>query len=418
MRYEVSRVSARRSVMAVALGLTVTLAGCGGGGESDGADGVDTANKTITFGGWRVATGPLSASDANTRGSIAHINKINEAGGINGWKIKWEAPDVGADPSRALQVAREQVASGDIFAFYNGMGSSQNAAALPYIKTTDVPYFNPSTSDPTPEICKFEADIIPYPPAISSAGSLLAKYAYDNLKARKFYTVYSRDANGEPGQKGVKAYVPSLDGASIIGESSFASTDTDFSGIGRDIAEAKPDAVLMFGAVPAAMVKSKKESIARGSDAQWLGMNTFASPATVALDPAAMDGSYFYLPQTPFFKTDDPAVKDWTETVKKHFPDEDSLGGLSQSGYAPVSLLADAIKRMTDGGKTPTREAFIEAFQSMGQTGRIGLIAGVNYTDRKYEGINTYWIAQWKDGEWSQVAEPTKVPDFDFCAAN
>jgi len=419
MRQRRGRIRAQSS-LAVLTALVVALAACGddgasGGGSGETAPGVDVANKTLTFGGWRVASGPVSASDANTRAALAHISKINDAGGINGWKIKWEPPDAGADPSRALQIAREQVTANNLFAFFDGMGSAQNAAALPYIKTTDVPYFNPATSDPVPEICTFTPHIIPFPPAIASAGSLLAKYAYDQLNARKFFVLYSRDANGQPGQRGVKAFIPSMSGASIVGEGSFAATDTDFSGVGRDIAAAAPDAVIVFGAVPAAMVKSKKEAIARGSTANWLAMNTFASPATVALDPAAMDGSYFYLPQTPFFDTDDEAVNEWLTTVKKYVPDEKSLGGVSQSGFAPVYVLAEAIKRMTDGGKTPTRDGFVEAFQSMGQTGKIGLIAGVNYTPSKYEGINTYWIAQWKNNEWTQVAEPTKVPDFDYC---
>jgi branched-chain amino acid transport system substrate-binding protein len=420
MRFRISGRPARRS-LAVLAALTLALSACSSGdngSDTPGATdpGVDVANKTITFGGWRVASGPVSASDANTRAALAHLSKINDAGGINGWKIKWDPPDAGADPSRALQIAREQVTADNIFAFFDGMGSAQNAAALPYLKSTPIPYFNPATSNPTPEVCTFQANIIPFPPAIASAGSLLAKYAYDTLKARKFFVVYSRDANGQPGADGIKAFVPTMNGASIVGEGSFAATDTDFSGVGRDVATAAPDAVIVFGAVPAAMVKSKKEAMARGSNANWLAMNTFASPATVALDPAAMDGSYFYLPQTPFFQTDDADVKDWMDTVKKYFPDEQSLGGTSQSGYAPVYLLAEAIKRMTDGGKVPSRDGFIKSFQSFGQTGKIGLIAGVNYNDKKYEGINTYWIAQWKNNTWSQVAAPTKVPDYDYCS--
>ena len=410
----------RGATVAAIAAASLVLSSCGSDGDNESSGeadpGVDVENKTITLGGWRVASGPLSGSDANTRAAMAHINKINDAGGINGWTIKWDPPDAGADPSRALAIAQEQVQANNIFAFFDAMGSAQNAAALPYIKSSGVPYFNPATSNPMPEVCEFTPQIIPFPPAIASAGSLLVKYAYDELDARKFFIVYSRDANGEPGQKGVKAYTPTLDGASIVGEAGWAATDTDFSGVGRAVADADPDAVIVFGAVPAAFVRSKGEAQARGSDAAWLGMNTFASPEVVALDKAAMDGSYFYLPQMPFFLDDDPVIQDWLTTVKKYFPDEQSLGGVSQSGYAPVYILEDAIKRMTDGGKTPTREGFIEAFQSMGQTGMIGNIAGVSYTDEQYQGINTYWVAQWKDDEWSVVQDPTRVPDFDYCS--
>lgn len=414
----------RVAVAGVAV-LALALSACGDSGDDDsgasgasGGDvpGVDVEAKTITLGGWRVSSGPITASDANTRASIAHINKINDEGGINGWKINWDPPDSGADPSRALQITREQVESGDYFALYNGMGSLQNSAVLPYVKSTDMPYFAPATSNPMPEVCEFTPTVIPFPPAIASAGSLLAQYAYDNLDARKFFVVYSKDANGEPGLAGVSAFVPSMDGAEVIGKAPYAATDTDFTGIGRAIADADPDAVIVFGAVPAAMVKSKAEAIARGSDATWLATNVYANPFTVDLDPATMSGSYFYLPQIPFFLEDDPVVKEWSDTVLKYFPDEESLGGLSQSGYAPVYLLEEAIKRMTADGKEPTREGFIEAVQSFGQTGQIGNIAGVNYTEDRYEGINTYWLAKYEDGEWSEVGEPTKIPDFDFCS--
>ena len=109
-----------RMVLATSLVLGVAIATASVASASSSRaqtdPGVDTGSKTVTVGGWQIATGPNASFVATTNAVKALFSYWNARGGVNGWKINYIAPETGGDPARSLQEIRNQIEGNQVFA--------------------------------------------------------------------------------------------------------------------------------------------------------------------------------------------------------------------------------------------------------------------------------------------------------------
>lgn len=94
-------------------------------------------------------TGPTQAVPLEFRlGARTYFNQLNEAGGVNGRKVKLISMDDGFDAKVALENAREMLATyPEMLAFFSFTGTAITSAMLPLIEEKKIVYFAPLTGD-------------------------------------------------------------------------------------------------------------------------------------------------------------------------------------------------------------------------------------------------------------------------------
>ena len=182
-----------------AAALLVTTAGCADSGSSQSED--DTY---LLF----VDTGLTGATQTASQVALAAIEGaakvINDAGGINGRQLVVESVDSQGDPTRAVTLLQEKLASGDkpdlVFA---GLSSAETLAMLPVLTRNRIPSFgnssSPAINDPQayPYHFGFAQD------AAAQLNSLKAELNRRGIK--KLAVLRSQDAYGDGVANGVKA---------------------------------------------------------------------------------------------------------------------------------------------------------------------------------------------------------------------
>jgi branched-chain amino acid transport system substrate-binding protein len=111
----------RRRILAGAVPLVAAcaaLTACGStGGSGAGSTGGAAGSKTITIGVVSDLTGVASSGFiTDVKGIQAYMNRINAAGGVNGYKIKYVVGDTTSTPTGALTAVQELVQQHNVFA--------------------------------------------------------------------------------------------------------------------------------------------------------------------------------------------------------------------------------------------------------------------------------------------------------------
>lgn len=142
MRRRVSQCAA-----AVAAACTA-LAACGSsGGSSSGSASHAAGSKTITIGLISDQTGAASSSFVtDVKGVSAYLDRINAAGGVDGYKIKYVVGDTTSTPTGALAAAQKLVQQDNVFAIVED--SSVFYGAEPWLLQQDIPVVGDAVDGP------------------------------------------------------------------------------------------------------------------------------------------------------------------------------------------------------------------------------------------------------------------------------
>jgi branched-chain amino acid transport system substrate-binding protein len=127
------------------------LAACGSSGGSSSSSGKSTgtgsASKTITIGFVTDLTGVASSGFLTSKlGIDAYLNRINAAGGVNGYKIKYVLADTTSTPTGALTAVQKLVQQDNVFAIVEN--SSDFFGAEPYALQQGIPVVGSAIDGP------------------------------------------------------------------------------------------------------------------------------------------------------------------------------------------------------------------------------------------------------------------------------
>jgi branched-chain amino acid transport system substrate-binding protein len=102
--------------------------------------------KTITIGSSGALTGPLAAYGADLKAGVdAAMAQINAKGGIYGRALQLQMVDDAYVPSRTVDNVKKMLNDGSVFALMSCIGTPNNAAILPMVEETGLPYVAPLT---------------------------------------------------------------------------------------------------------------------------------------------------------------------------------------------------------------------------------------------------------------------------------
>lgn len=102
--------------------------------------------KTLTIGCSAALSGSLSGYGSAIKvGAEAAIAQINAKGGVQGRQLALQMADDGYVPQRTETNVKKMIGDGSVFALMSCLGTANNAAILPMIEASSMPYLAPLT---------------------------------------------------------------------------------------------------------------------------------------------------------------------------------------------------------------------------------------------------------------------------------
>ena len=353
-----------RTLMTLGLTASVLLAAAceRRGGEVAGDTG------PIRIGYYGDMTGRTSSFGQSTKNGVdLAADEINKAGGINGRQVQIVSEDDQGEPNKAATVVSKLINQDKVVALLGEVASSNTLAAAPKAQEAKIPMITPSSTNPAVtavgdyifRVCFID----PF------QGEVMAKFAAQNLKAKKAAILYDFNSDYSRGlQQFFKKAFTGL-GGEIVTEQSYTQGDRDFSGQLTQIRSASPDVIYVpgyYGEV--GVIANQARQL--GIKAPLMGGDGWDSPELWKLGGEALNGHYI----SNHYSVDDPspAIQRFVNDYKARYAGTapDALAAL---GYDAMKVLADAIRRAGTTESQKLRDAIAQTNNFAGVTGAITL---------------------------------------------
>jgi branched-chain amino acid transport system substrate-binding protein len=349
----------RISVLAGAL-MFVASAAC----ERKSTTTAETTTGDILVGLYGSLTGDgASFGQSSREGVELAVEEINKAGGLlGGRKIKLLVEDDQSKPEEASNAVTKLITQDKVVGVIGEVASRRSLAAGPVCQKYQTPMISPaSTNERVTEIGDYIFRVCFIDPF---QGEVLAKFAYNDLKARKIAVLKDIQQDYSVGLTDAIVKTFTSLGGQVLAPVSYSSGDADFKAILTQVRSQKPDVVFATGYYPEAaiIVRQAREL---GMKMPFLGGDGWVGDA-LKNGREALANCYIsnhYSGDNP-----DPVVQNFVKSYIAKFNHEpDSIAAL---GYDAAKVLADAITRSNSTEGPKIREALAKA-DVPGVTGRL-----------------------------------------------
>lgn len=336
------------------------------------ADNTSANSNEILVGEFGSLTGSEATFGQMTNKGIAlAIEEVNNAGGVHGKQIRVVTLDNQGKSEESVSAVTKLVTQSKVVAVLGEVASSRSLAAAPIAQQYKVPMITPSSTNPkVTEVGNYIFRVCFIDPF---QGTVMAKFAHENLKAKKVAILTDVKSDYSVGlAKFFKETYTKL-GGQIVSEQSYSSGDIDFKGQLTNIKSANVDAIFIPGYyTEVGLIARQARQV--GITATLLGGDGWDSSKLSEIGGEAVNGGYFSNHYTSESK--EPVVRDFVQKFKAKYgvtPD-----GLAAMGYDAAKVLADAMKRAPEVTPDAIRAAIAETKDFQGVTGKISINAERN----------------------------------------
>lgn len=307
-------------------------------------------------------TGPVAQyGDMQMIGSKMAIEKINEAGGVNGNMLEGVVYDDACDPKQAVAVANKIVNDGIKFVVGHLCSSSTQPATDIY---EDEGILMVTAASTSPDITERGFQMVFRTIGLDShQGPVAGNYIADKVKPSNIAIIHDKQQYGEGIASAVKATVESK-GSNVVMYEGITAGDKDFSSLIAKMQKANVDFVYYGGYHPE-LGLILRQAAEKGLKAQFMGPEGVGNKDISAIAGEASEGMLVTLP--PSFDAD-PANKALVESFKAK--DQDPSGPFVLTAYSAVQVMADAMKK-TGGTDTNAMQAAMRGMTFNTPTGEI-----------------------------------------------
>jgi branched-chain amino acid transport system substrate-binding protein len=391
-------------IAALAAALALTIAGCGSSGESGDSGGSASpgaaSGEPVKVGAILSLTGTYAGLGEGEKNVIdMEVQRINDAGGINGRPLEVIVEDDATDEAKAAAAAAKLIEQDEVVAIIGATGSGQTMAMRGDVQRAGVP-----------QVSMAGATAITNP-----VDSLVFATPWSNTIVVPFTLQYMKDQGitkvglisdsggfGKDGQAIITAEAPNY-GIEIVDDETFNPGDTDMSAQLTKIKNSGAEAILMWtaGAEAATIVKNAKDL---GIDLPIYGSHGIARREFIEGAGDAAEG--VILPAGKILMPE--AYGEGTEafTVATDFIDRytaaygEAPSTFAGYAYDALNIVVEAA-RSVQGDLTP--ESLRNAIEQT--TGWVGTGGTFNFTAEDHNGltVDDLTMYQIKDGDWSQA---------------
>lgn len=381
-----TRISKSVGCWAAAATIAVALAACGSSDDSSDTGGT---GKTIDIALVSDFTGPLAPA-TGVDGALAYFKKVNDDGGVDGYKVNVKQYDAGSAPATALQAFRKAVA--DKPAAILEAASGEETSSLSVVAHSGIPVVDDG----------FSPGWIGQPTLFSPVGDVSTHQSDAWLRVLQKQAGATRVAVlSTPLLKGAIDVVASTGPAAgvdiVLKDASLPQTMSSARNLelAHQIKSTGADGVLIFGTAPLNQLQADLKQV--GADATLL--NPGFEP--VGDLGSSVDGLIFAEDwATPYVK-DNKGIADYLATMKQYGYDPYGGKGFPPFRYAQAKMLVE--EGLKPAGAPFDNDAVVKALGSIKGWTADGILSGVSFPEFQHEGISCLSVMQVVDGEWTSV---------------
>lgn len=334
-------------------------------------------------------SGAVSSYGQNEeKGANLAVKEINAAGGIDGKQIEVITKDNKSETAEAATVATS-LASEGVNVVVGPATSGAAAASLPALTSAGVPMITPSGTQ-TNLVVNDKGEVQEYFFRATFTdgyqGQVMAKYATENLSAKKVVLYY--DNSSDYGKGVAEAFKKAYTGE-IVSEITFASGDKDFQAALTKLKDAEFDAIIMPGYYneTGTIVKQAR---GLGINQPILGSDGFDSPQFTELATPAAATNVYYL--SGYVTTASDRAKAFSEAYKKEYNEEPNM--FAALAYDSVYMAAKAAEGAADSKALKDNLAALKDFEG---------VTGTMSVDAEHNVVKSVYVVGLTNGEQSSV---------------
>ncbi|UUV07565.1 ABC transporter substrate-binding protein [Ruegeria sp. YS9] len=333
-----------------------------------------------------------------TKGANVVFDRVNEAGGIHGRKIRYVVEDNGYQMPRAMQGYNKLLNRDKVFAMLQSLGTPMNMAGFKLLDPKGIPNVAPLTAArqmlQEPMRNKFTSFSTYYDQA-----RVGVKYLAGEFGSKTVCTMYLPTDFGEEILEGSKAGAEEA-GIGFGSETTHKPDETDFVGSLSKLKEEGCDIVTMALGVRQAITvvgTAKKMGL---TDMKFLGTSASFLTVVAQVPGGVTDGFYAAASwQDLWARADQPAPAAFIEEYKAA-TGEDPVG-FAMLGYSAAEMM---VKALEAAGPDLTHDSFIEAMESLDyQDDLVG--NHISYGPDDHQGADTVFVNVVENGAWKLVYE-------------
>jgi ABC-type branched-subunit amino acid transport system substrate-binding protein len=314
-------------------------------------------------------------------GAKAYFDMVNDAGGVDGRKLKLISYDDSYDPAKT-EACFNRLMEQKVFALGFFVGTPTAVKYIPMAESNKIPLVGLFTGAQTL-----------YVPLRHWIVNVRASYfdetreqidgMWGALGYKKIGVIYPEDAFGAAVLEGVKAALKTH-GAEPIAVASYQRQTAQVGGAIDTVRAAKPDAVVVVG--PANTVAPiLKQSHAKGWKPLFLTVSFVGTDDLIAEAGADSDGVVITQVVPPYYLTENKTVALYRRTLTKYYPSAQP-NFVSLEGFVDAMVLVEGLKK---AGKELTREGLIRGIESIHEHDLgLGPQLKLSYSAKEHKGLD------------------------------
>jgi branched-chain amino acid transport system substrate-binding protein len=353
----------------------------------------------VVVGSIQDLSGPLAGFSKPARnGMQMRVDELNEAGGVNGRKIKLIVEDSGYDPKKGILAAQKLVGQDKIFAMIGTIGTPVAVATMPILFEKNVAHLFPLTGARQM-----------YEPLHKLKFSFAAPY-YDQIRlgtkwiarergAKSFCIIHQDDDFGLEVKQGAEAGLKEI-GLKFTEVTTYKRGATDFSAQVAKMKAANCDTVVM-GTIIRETLGTIGTARKMGWNPKFIGTSASYTDLIHKLGKQAVEG-FYSMHQVGVPYSDDPSknIRDWAARYKAKFKEDPGL--FSAYGYVIADLFFQVVNKT---GPNLTMESFVKTLES--STFPRDMFGSPVYTfsPTQHLGNQKSRVSQIQGGKWVPVTD-------------
>ena len=335
-------------------------------------------------------TGPLaSIGDQMKRGAEAAAAAINEAGGVNGRKIKIVVEDDACDPKQAVDVANKII--GQQIKFVDGHAcSGASIPASEIYAENNVLMMSPASSNPVLTE-KGHPTILRLYGRDDAQGAFIAPWIAEKFKGKKIAILHDKSAYG----KGVATVVKNKLNAAGVNEVMFEGInpgEKDYTAIVTKLKNAGVDVIYFGGYHPEAGL-IVRQAADQGYKPQLIAPDSLETSEFWQISGPAGEGVMFTFPTDP---RRSPAAAKALERFRAQGYNPE---GFTLFSYAVIDAIADGIKMAGSDDPKAVAKALESGKPVDTVMGPVEFDSKGDIKDPRYD------INVWKEGKYAPISQ-------------
>jgi branched-chain amino acid transport system substrate-binding protein len=305
----------------------------------------------IKIGNTNPYSGPASSYAAIAKTIDAYFKSVNEAGGVNGRKIKFISLDDGYSPPKTVEMVRQLVEQDKIFALFQSLGTPCNTAIHKYMNQKKVPQLYVATGASKWGDPKNFPWTMGFQPDYHTEGVIYAKHILANVKDAKIAVMMQNDDYGRDYLGGFKEGLGKEEGR-IVKTVTYEATDPT---VDSQVIQLKDSGANVFFNVSAP--KAAAQSIRKAAEIDWKPahyLNNVSASVAAVMKPAGFDNAQgiitaaYLMDATDKQWDDNEEMKAWRAWMDKNMPSANKADANHIYGYAVAFLMTETLKRCGD----------------------------------------------------------------------